>query len=66
MPVNLTDLIDNYAVYLPAISTNYAQDVVKESGDVGSSSVSSADLNFLDSSSRLWSYKWCLASAGQQ
>jgi hypothetical protein len=64
MPVNLTDQIDNYAIYLPAISPSYAHEVVRAVDEGAPSSVSPADLNFLDSSSRLWSYKWCLASAG--
>jgi hypothetical protein len=60
---NLTDEIDNFAIYLPAVSCNFAKQVIRKSNSA-SHSVRSIDLDFANADSTLWSYKWCLASAG--
>jgi hypothetical protein len=59
----LTDQIDNYAIYLPAISPAYSAYVVQQDKQAPRN-VCPADLDFQNASSSLWTYKWCLASAG--
>ena len=60
----MTALLDNYAIYLPALDEHYCEYVVGGSDPFVPSNVRPADLNFLNSSSKLWTYRWCLASAG--
>jgi len=64
MSEDMTALLDNYAIYLPALDGHYCEYVVGGSDQFVPSGVRQADLNFLNSSSKLWTYKWCLASAG--
>ncbi|MDQ2082965.1 hypothetical protein RA307_22500 [Xanthobacteraceae bacterium Astr-EGSB] len=65
MSVNLTAEIDNYALYLPALSKDLGEYVVRdESGRDIDLKATPLDLNFLNGDSKLWTYKWCLASAG--
>jgi hypothetical protein len=63
MREDLTTQIDNYALYLPALGQHYCEYVIGRSGTV-SSGVRRVDLNFLNPNTRLWQYKWFLASAG--
>jgi hypothetical protein len=63
MTIDLTASIDNYALYLPAINSTYAEYVIRES-DALRSRVRPLDFNFLDQRSVLWTYKWSMASAG--
>jgi hypothetical protein len=63
MSERLTDQVNNYAIYLPAISQAYSAYVIKEDKEAPGS-VRAADLDFLNGDSSLWTYKWCLASAG--
>lgn len=58
-----TSLPSKHALYLPALPLSYAKAVVgKQEGVNG---IRPADLNFLNSGSRLWTYKRALATAGQ-
>ena len=61
---NLTAEIENYALYLPAMPSDYIRYVVDSSSESPACSVRPVDLNFLSGGSTLWTYKWCLASAG--
>jgi hypothetical protein len=62
---DLTKQVDNYALYLPAIDEKFAAYVVRPKDEQAPHSVSPSDLNFLNPRSKLWTYKWCLASAGR-
>jgi hypothetical protein len=62
MTVNLSSRIDNYAIYLPALNQTQVEFVVGE--PTPPYRVRPVDLNFLDGRSKLWTYKWCLGSAG--
>jgi hypothetical protein len=64
MAENLTPMFDGYATYLPAVGQSYCEYVVCTNDRRKPSSVRQADLNFLNARSRLWTYRWCLASAG--
>jgi hypothetical protein len=63
MTEDLSAQIKNYALYLPAVPTPYMEYVVKRDPKAPRK-VRPADLNFLNSRSKLWTYKYCLASAG--
>ncbi len=60
----MTAQCDNHALYLPALGQSYCEYVVGSSHKSMPSCVRRADLNFLNPNSKLWTYKWCLASAG--
>jgi hypothetical protein len=60
---DLTNEIDNFARYLPAINPPFAEFVV--SNHEGRAGMKPRDLNFLDPRSNLWTYPWCMASGGQ-
>ena len=64
MTENLSAKIKNYALYLPAVSQTYAEYVIQKRDTTAPRNVRPLDLNFLNSRSKLWTYKWCLASAG--
>jgi hypothetical protein len=64
MSENLTTRTDNYALYLPALGQSYCEYVVGRTDKSVPSGLRRGDLNFLNPNSRLWTYKWCLASAG--
>jgi hypothetical protein len=64
MTENLTMQLDNYALYLPALGQSYCEFVVGKRDKSTPSSVRRVDLNFRNANSKLWTYKWCLASAG--
>lgn len=58
------DAFENCALYLPAISFNFAK--FAHSGTfAGALPITAQDLNFLDPSSNLFHYPWALLSAGQ-
>jgi hypothetical protein len=61
---NLSAKIDNYAIYLPALSREYCEYIIKPSDSSAPGKVKPIHLNFLTKSNPLWHYKWCLASAG--
>ena len=67
MVEDLSALADGYAVYLPAVQLETAKALVskEELRTSGSSPVPLRmnDLNWLSPISKLWHYKWCLASA---
>ena len=63
MTENLSAEIDNYALYLPAVPTSYMEYVVKRDPNAPRK-MRPVDLNFLNKRSKLWTYKYCLASAG--
>src|SRR5262245_25565619 len=63
MVLDLTAAIDNYAIYIPALNTTFAPYVVSD--DEGRAGIRPLDLNFLNRGSKLWTYRWALASAGQ-
>ncbi len=60
---NLTAEIDNYALYLPAVPFSYIRYVVG-TPESTACPILPADLNFLNGLGCLWSYRWCLGSAG--
>jgi hypothetical protein len=64
MSENLTAQLDNFALYLPALGQRYCEYVVGRSKKHLPSGLRPVDLDFLNPDSRLWRYKWCLASAG--
>jgi hypothetical protein len=59
----LTEQVNNYAIYLPAISRAYSE-YVSEQDEDAPRGLQPGDLDFLKGKNDLWSYKWCLASAG--
>ena len=63
MTENLSAKINNYALYLPAVPTAFMEYVVKRDLNAPRN-VRPLDLNFFNSRSKLWTYKYCLASAG--
>lgn len=60
---NLTAQVKNYALYLPAMPEGYARMGIRRQR-VRNLKVRPSDLNFIAPSSKLFTYKWCLASAG--
>ena len=64
MTENLSAQVRNYALYLPALSQSYVEYVITRKDVKAPRNVRPSDLNFLNSRSKLWTYKWCLASAG--
>jgi hypothetical protein len=61
---DLSKEMDNYALFLPALDPKFATYVVRPNDDAAQHPVHPSDLNFLNPRSKLWTYKWCLASAG--
>lgn len=64
MTENLSAEIKNYALYLPATAPSYVEYAVAKRDPNAPRKVRPVDLNFLSSRSKLWTYQWCLASAG--
>ena len=77
LPTNLTDLQSDYAVFLPALSTFYVNTTGHAINSEGSNDPkvlperlpdaldgTARNMDFLDPLSNLWSYRWCLHSAG--
>ena len=68
MSEDLSALAEGYALYLPAVQPDTARALVSTEPPrtSGKSPVPlrMGDFNWLSSNSRLWTYKWCLASAG--
>jgi hypothetical protein len=68
MGEDLSQRVEGYAVYLPAIQPGSAAEVISEQPmrTSGSSRVPlrMSALNWLDPSNSHWHYRWCLASAG--
>lgn len=60
----MTAQLEDYAVYLPALAQSYCEYVVGGADKPLPAGVRRTDLNFLDQNNRLWTYKWCLGSAG--
>ena len=64
MTEDLSAKIKNYALYLPAVSQSYVEYTIEKKDATAPRNLRPVDLNFLNSRSKLWTYKWCLASAG--
>jgi hypothetical protein len=64
MTEDLSAQIKNYALYLPAVPTPFMEYVVTKRDPKAPRIARPIDLNFLNSHSKLWTYKYCLASAG--
>lgn len=64
MTKNLARQIENYAIYLPALSRQYAEYIIRPADAGAPASVRPRHLNFLNPNSPLYHYPWCLASAG--
>ena len=65
MTENLSARIRNYALYLPAVPANYMEYTIEKRDVTAPQKLRAVDLNFLNPRSKLWTYKWCLASAGE-
>jgi hypothetical protein len=63
MSEDLSAEMADFALYLPALSEKDAVHFTKK-GAQGLNTVRPADLNFLNKNTRLWKYRWALASAG--
>jgi hypothetical protein len=64
MSEDMTARLHNYAIYLPALEERFCKYVVGGSDEFVPGDVQQADLNFLNSNSKLWTYRGCLASSG--
>jgi hypothetical protein len=66
-PIDLTPRYDQFAVYLPALQTQFARAVGKrgEKDRQMPTGISMRDLDFLNPNSKLWHYAYSLYSVGQ-
>jgi hypothetical protein len=66
-PINLTPHYDKFAVYLPALQTQFARAVAKKGKKDRQmpSGITMRDLDFLNPKSKLWHFGYALYSVGQ-